>query len=99
MRTEQPQSIQAGRLNGKALSLPEPVYPDMARAARAGGNVDVRIIVDEGGNVISAEAVSGHPLLRAAAVDAARAARFTPTRLGGEPVKVSGLLTYNFLVQ
>ena len=99
METEQPQSIQGGKLNGKALSLPEPVYPDIARAARAQGNVDVRIIVDEAGNVISAEAVSGHPLLRAAAVDAARAARFTPTRLGGEPVKISGLLTYNFLVQ
>ena len=86
-------------MNGKALSLPEAVYPEMARAARAQGDVDVRIVIDEGGNVVSAEAVSGHPLLRAAAVNAARAAKFNPTRLSGEPVKVSGLLTYNFLIQ
>ena len=98
-RSEQPRSIEGGGLNGRALSLPEPVYPDIARAARAQGDVEVRIIVDEGGNVVSAEAVSGHPLLRAAAVNAARAAKFTPTRLSGEPVKVSGLLTYSFLVQ
>ncbi|MFN2576933.1 MAG: TonB family protein [Pyrinomonadaceae bacterium] len=99
LRTRRPQPIEGARLNGKAITLPEPVYPEMARAAGAQGDVNVRIIVDENGNVISAEAVSGHPLLRSAAVDAARAAKFAPTRLSGEPVKVSGLLTYNFLVQ
>jgi len=99
MQSEQPRTIEGGKLNGKALSLPEAAYPDIARAARAQGDVDVRIVIDEGGNVVSAEAVSGHPLLRAAAVNAARAAKFNPTRLSGEPVKVSGLLTYNCLIQ
>ena len=99
MQSEQPRTIEGGKLNGKALSLPEAVYPDIARAARAQGDVDVRIVIDEGGNVVSAEPVSGHPLLRTAAVNAARAAKFNPTRLSGEPVKVSGLLTYNFLIQ
>jgi len=41
--------------------------------------------------------VSGHPLLRAAAVAAARGARFSPTKLSGQPVKVSGVITYNFV--
>src|SRR6266566_2534876 len=99
MQSEQPRTIEGGKLNGKALSLPEAVYPDVARAARAQGDVDVRIVIDEGGNVVSAEAVSGHPLLRAAAENVARAAKFNPTRLSGEPVKVSGLLTYNFMAQ
>jgi len=99
MQSEQPRTIEGGKLNGKALSLPEAAYPDIARAARAQGDVDVRIVIDEGGNVIEAQAVSGHPLLRAAAVNAARAAKFNPTRLSGEPVKVSGLLTYNCLLQ
>jgi TonB family protein len=58
--------------------------------------VTVQVTVDETGKVISATAVSGHPLLRAAAVDAARRARFTPTLLTGVPVKVTGMIIYNF---
>jgi TonB family protein len=91
--------IQGGVLNGKAASLPTPEYPAIARAAHASGDVQVKILIDEGGNVIEAEAVSGHPLLRAAAVSAAREAIFTTTRLQGEPVKVSGVLVYNFVAQ
>jgi periplasmic protein TonB len=56
----------------------------------------VQVLVDESGNVISARAISGHPLLQAAAVAAAQQAKFAPTSLMGEPVKVSGVLTYNF---
>jgi protein TonB len=58
--------------------------------------VVVQVIVDENGNVISAHAVSGHPLLQAASVAAARSAKFAPTKLSGQPVKVSGVITYNF---
>jgi len=43
--------------------------------------------------------VSGHPLLQQAAVAAARQAKFTPTKLNGSPVKVSGILTYNFVLE
>lgn len=88
--------ISGGVLNGKALSLPKPPYPPVAKAARASGVVMVQIIVDEQGCVISARAVSGHPLLQAAAVQAARYACFSPTRLSGVPVKVTGVITYNF---
>jgi TonB family protein len=83
-------------LNGKATSLPKPVYPAAAKAVRAGGTVVVRVVIDESGNVISAAAISGHPLLRAASVEAARAAKFARL-VDGPPVKVSGLLTYNFI--
>jgi TonB family protein len=89
--------ISGGVLNAKAVSKPEPTYPAVARAAHATGVVTVQVTVDETGNVVSAEAVSGHPLLRAAAVAAAREAKFSPTRLSGKPVKVSGILTYNFV--
>ena len=84
-------------LNGKAISLPKPPYPAIARAAHAGGTVTVQVVIDENGNVISAHAVSGHPLLQAVAVAAARSARFSPTKLSGQPVKVSGVITYNFV--
>ncbi len=88
--------ISGGVLNGRAISMPKPVYPQEARDAKVSGSVTVQIIIDEEGNVMSAKAVSGHPLLQDAAVAAAREAKFTPTKLSGQPVKVSGVLTYNF---
>lgn len=92
-----PKQISGGVLNGKATSLPKPPYPPAARAVRASGAVTVQVLIDESGSVVSATAVSGHPLLRAAAVQAARGARFSPTQLSGQPVKVSGVITYNFV--
>ena len=91
--------ISVGVLNAKAVSKPHPPYPPVAKAARASGLVTVRVTVDETGRVVSAEAVSGHPLLQQAAVQAAREARLSPTLLGGKPVKVSGVLTYNFVLE
>jgi len=91
-----PKMISGGVLNGKAISLPHPEYPQAAAAVRASGAVSVQVTIDENGNVISAAAASGHPLLRAAAESAAREAKFSPTLLSGNPVKVSGILTYNF---
>lgn len=86
-------------LNGKAVAKPSPVYPPIAKAARASGTVVVQIVVDEEGYVISSDAVSGHPLLQHASVVAARQVRFAPTLLEGQPVKVSGIITYNFVLQ
>jgi TonB family protein len=91
--------ISAGVLNGKAINLVKPTYPPIARAANASGAVNVQVTIDEQGNVISAQAVSGHPLLRPSAVSAARASTFRPTMLSGQPVKVTGVITYNFVVQ
>ena len=89
--------VSGGVLNGKATSLPKPPYPAAARAVRASGAVSVQVLIDEGGRVVSASAVSGHPLLRQAAEQAARGARFSPTQLSGQAVKVSGIITYNFV--
>lgn len=92
-----PKTVSGGVLNGKATSLPKPAYPAAAKAVRAGGSVSVQVLISESGSVISASAVSGHPLLRAAAEGAARGARFSPTMLSGQAVKVSGVITYNFV--
>jgi TonB family protein len=91
--------ISGGVLNGKAISLPKPPYPPVARAAKASGTVVVQVVVDENGDVVSARAVSGHPLLQAAAVAAARSAKFSPTKLNGQPAKVSGVITYQFVAE
>jgi len=97
VKKEPPKTISGGVLNGKAISLPKPPYPPAARAVRASGAVSVQVLIDESGRVVSASAASGHPLLQAAAVAAARGARFSPTLLSGQPVKVSGIITYNFV--
>ena len=99
-QTEEPatvKKISGGVLNGKAQSLPIPAYPAAARAVGASGAVNVQVTIDETGNVISAAAVSGHPLLRQAAEQAARQAKFAPTLLSGQPVSVTGVLVYSFV--
>lgn len=96
--TQQGKTVAGGILNGKAISLPHPPYPAIARSARAAGMVVVQVIIDERGDIMSAHAVSGHPLLQSAAVRAAREAKFAPTRIEGQPVKVSGKITYNFVL-
>lgn len=91
--------ISGGVLNSKATSLPKPAYPAAARAVKASGTVVVQVMVDETGRVISATAVSGHPLLQPSAVAAARQAKFNPTIVGGKYVKVTGTITYEFTAQ
>ncbi|MEP6569034.1 MAG: energy transducer TonB [Acidobacteriota bacterium] len=88
--------VSGGVLNGKAISLPPPSYPEAARRLRMSGVVTVEVIVDETGKVISATATSGPPGLRDVAVQAALRARFSSTKLSGQPVKVSGSIDYKF---
>ena len=85
--------INGGMLNGKAIYLPMPE----ASSGDANGVVIVAILVDEQGAVVDARAVSGPQHLQPAAVAAARLARFSPTLLMGEPDRVSGTLSYNFV--
>lgn len=88
----------SGIVNGRALSLPVPTYPDSARASRLGGIIIIKVTIDETGRVIKAEDMCGgyEPLIRAAS-DAAMHARFTPTLLSGQPVKVTGTIIYRFV--
>jgi TonB family protein len=88
--------VSGGVLNGTAISLPSPSYPEAARRLRIAGLVTVEVIVDETGKVISAVALNGPSVLRDVAVQAALRARFSPTKLSGQPVKVSGMINYKF---
>ncbi len=91
--------MEGGFLNGKAVDLPKAVYPEEARKTHAAGTVQVQVLVDETGKVVSAKAIFGPEVLREAAVNAALKAKFKPTLQGGAPVKVSGILTYDFVAQ
>ena len=85
-------------LNGEATYLAKPEFPKAAQAARASGVVYVKININESGEIELAQAVSGHPLLRQAATEAAKKAKFKSTLINGKPAKVSGFLIYNFTI-
>lgn len=89
----------AGILNDRAIDLPKPIYPAEARKTQASGQVQVKVVLDESGKVISAEAKFGPQALRAAAVEAAKRARFKPILEDGVAVRVFGIITYDFVAQ
>lgn len=84
-------------LNGRAVKLVKPSYPVIARNGHASGTVSVKVMIDEEGKVIAANAISGHPLLWAVCVEAAKNSLFSPTLLADKPVKVTGVIQYNFV--
>ena len=85
-----------GILNSQAIDLPKPAYPAEAKKDHITGQVQVKVIVDETGKVIFAEAESGPEPLRDAAVEAARRARFKPLVVETERLKFFGILTFDF---
>jgi len=91
--------MSVGVLNGRAITLLRPPYPDEARKARASGTVVVEVEIDECGNVASAKAVSGPGVLRKVCESAAKGARFTPTIINGTPIRVMGVIQYHFVAQ
>lgn len=92
-KQSKPFAIYCSICGQKAISLPKPIYPAHFNGS---GTVSVKVLINEVGNVVSTKVVSGHPLLRAASVNAASKAKFTPTRIGGNPVKIYTTIVYNF---
>jgi TonB family protein len=88
--------VSKGVLTGEVVTKVQPTYPSIAKQINAAGEVQVAILINENGRVIEAKAVKGHPVLRAAAEDAARKWVFRPTLLDGKPVKQPGTLTFVF---
>ena len=93
-----PKIVSKGVITSQAISLPRPAYPELAKRMRIQGTVSVQVLVDLDGRVISAKALSGSPFLIVEAQKAAMQARFSPTLLSNQPVKVSGVITYNFVL-
>ena len=92
-----PQAIRksGGVVRGKVLKRVEPTNPTAAMS-RITGTVVVEVLVNEQGNVASARALSGHPVLQNAALAAARRWKFEPSKLNGTVVQATGQLTFNF---
>jgi protein TonB len=94
-----PDKVSEGVLQGGAIKKVRPVYPETARKIRVGGPVQVQVLISEDGRVMEAIIINGHPLLRYAALEAARQWTFAPTTLSKVPVKVQGVLTFNFMLE
>lgn len=94
-----PVRLPSSVLQGKAVVRRTPNYPPLARQIRLAGSVSVEVMLGLDGRVEAARAISGHPLLVSAAVEAAREWRFEPTLLNGSPVRVSGVIVFNFTMQ
>jgi protein TonB len=97
--TTRPVRLTSTVLQGKAIERRTPNYPPLARQIHLSGSVSVEIMLAPDGHVETARAISGHPLLVTAAVEAARGWRFEPTLLNGTPVRVSGVIVFNFTMQ
>lgn len=91
--------VSEGVINGKATSLPKPIYSAAAKAVHAAGSVNVQVTIDKAGRVIAVKALDGHILLRPAAEKAAWSAKFNPTLLSRQPVEVTGVIVYRFAMQ
>ncbi len=96
-KVSKPTIIYFGVCNGKAVKLVKPEFPNAAKAVGVRGHVNVIVLIDENGKVIKAKAVSGHPLLRAVSEKAALESTFEPIKLSGKPVRISGVIVYNFV--
>ncbi|MBS1787997.1 MAG: TonB family protein [Acidobacteria bacterium] len=90
------EAVSGGVMKDVAVSKVQPAYPATAKAAKISGPVQVQVVIDEAGKVIEAKAIGGHPMLRAAAVQAAKQWTFKPTQLSGIPVKTQGVVTFSF---
>jgi protein TonB len=88
--------VSEGVVRGNAIVKAAAIYPASAKKMQAAGSVQVQVMISEEGRVIEATTISGHPLLRVAAVEAARKWVFKPTMLNGIPVKVQSTLTFVF---
>lgn len=96
VRPEKTRMISFGVLNTKAVHLPKPTFPETARRTRVTGVVQIQVVIDPRGCVNDAKAISGHPLLIPASIDAAKRSSFTPIKLSGTAIWFYGYITYNF---
>jgi protein TonB len=85
-------------MEGNLIYKPQPVYPPMARAARIQGAVILRAIISKAGTIENLQALSGHPLLIPAAIEAVKQWRYRPYVLNGEPVEVETQVAVNFIL-
>lgn len=94
--TPQKLRISSGVADGNKIAGTDPVYPQMAKIAHVQGDVVLQALISKGGTIENLRAISGHPILIQAAMDAVRQWRYKPWVLNGEPVEVETTITVKF---
>jgi protein TonB len=94
--TPQRVRVSAGVSQGLLIHQVKPTYPALARQARIQGGVVLQAVIGKDGSIQNLRAVSGHPMLTPAAIDAVKQWRYKPYYLNGEPVEVDTQITVNF---
>jgi protein TonB len=97
-KKEGPVNVSRGVMAGRLLAPITPVYPPIARAAHVQGTVVVTATIDRQGRIVGAQVLSGPEMLRSAAIDAIRAARYKPYLLNDEPTDVTTTISVNFIM-
>ena len=95
MAQKTPTNISLGIVNGMAVNLPKPVFPQEAKDFCAGGKVSIEVNIAEDGRVLDAKAIAGDELLYETSIAAAKNTTFRLVA-DGPPVKTRGVLIYNF---
>jgi TonB family protein len=93
---QEPVRVGAKVQEGKLIYKVNPVYPEIARAARIEGTVLLEVVVDELGSVASLRVLNGTPMLDQAAIDAVKQWRYSQTLLNGQPVRVATTVSIIF---
>jgi hypothetical protein len=94
---KQPKTISGGVVNGKAIDLVVPIYPQAALITGTYGQIVVKVLIDIDGKVLTADVITGNPLLRNSCAVAAKQSKFSPVQISGEFVRIHGFILYNFL--
>ncbi len=94
--TPQRVRVSAGVSQGLLINKVSPTYPPLARQARIQGSVVLQAVIGKDGTIQNLRAISGHPMLTPAAIDAVKQWRYKPYYLNGEPVEVDTQITVNF---
>jgi protein TonB len=91
-----PTRVSAGVQAAKLIRQVKPVYPALAKQARIAGTVQLTAIIGRDGAIRNLQVISGHPLLRSAALEAVSQWLYQPTLLSAEPVEVITQIDVNF---
>lgn len=94
--TPQKLRISSGVADGHKIGGSDPIYPQMAKIAHVQGDVVLQALISKTGTIENLRAISGHPILIQAAMDAVRQWRYNPWVLNGEAVEVETTITVKF---
>jgi protein TonB len=98
VRQEAPAAVRVsmGVSEGLLLERMHPSYPEIARRLHLAGTVALAATISKTGRIEDLRVLSGHPMLREAAIEAVKNWRYRPYLLNGQPVEVETTIEIHF---